>query len=192
MRPWLTRFGLALLALLLLIAAAVPVLVGLRPIVGPRVRPLTDRTFERTPERLERGRYLVTSVSGCLFCHGETDWQTPGFPPRTGTEGSGRSWADEGIPWLTVPNITPHPDTGAGRWTDHQLARAIREGIGHDGRALFPLMPYHQYRYMSDEDLAAVIGYLRSLPPESCRTVRTSGTQAPPHPGPAQAFGMSL
>ena len=44
------------------------------------------------------------------------------------------------------------------------LARAIREGIGHDGRALFPVMPYESYRAMSDEDLASVIVYLRSLP----------------------------
>jgi mono/diheme cytochrome c family protein len=165
MRRWLTRLGLVLLALLVLAAAALPAVIGIRPIIGPRARPLTDRTFERTPERLERGRYLATSVSGCIFCHGETDWNAPGFTPRPGTEGSGRSWAEEGIPWLTVPNITPDPDTGAGRWTDDMLARGIREGIGHDGRALFPLMPYHQYQYMSDEDLASIIVYIRSLPP---------------------------
>ena len=165
MRRWLKRLGLAVLAFLVLAAAALPAVVGIRPIIGPRARPLTDRTFERTPERLERGRYLVTSVTGCLFCHAEVDWQARGFTARAGTEGSGRSWADEGIPWLTVPNITPDPATGAGRWTDDQLARAIREGIGYDGRALFPLMPYLQYKYMSDEDLASVVAYIRSLPP---------------------------
>ncbi|HEY1272326.1 MAG TPA: c-type cytochrome, partial [Terriglobales bacterium] len=58
----------------------------------------------------------------------------------------------------------PDPDTGVGNWTDDQLARAIREGIGHDGRALFPMMPYGRFRNMSDEDLASVIVYLRSLP----------------------------
>jgi mono/diheme cytochrome c family protein len=62
-------------------------------------------------------------------------------------------------------NLTSDPETGAGAWTDDQLARAIREGIGHDGRALFPLMPYHNLRHMSDEDLAALIVYIRSLPP---------------------------
>jgi len=165
MHRWLTRLGLGLLALVILVPAAISAVIGIRPIIGPRARPLTDRTFERTPERLERGQYLVNSVSGCLFCHSETDWQARGFPPKNGTEGSGRSWAEEGIPWATVPNITPDPDTGGGRWTDDQFARAIREGIGHDGRALFPLMPYHQYRYMSDEDLASVIVYVRSLPP---------------------------
>lgn len=164
MRRWLKRLGLALLALLVLAVAAIPALIGVRPIIGPRARPLTDRTFERTPARLERGAYLVNSATGCLFCHGDADWQARGFPPKAGTEGSGRSWAEEGIPWITVPNITPDSETGAGRWTDDQFARAIREGIGHDGRALFPLMPYLQYRSMSDEDLASVVVYIRSLP----------------------------
>jgi mono/diheme cytochrome c family protein len=45
------------------------------------------------------------------------------------------------------------------------FARAIREGIGHDGRTLFPIMPYQNYRQLSDEDLAAVIVYVRSVPP---------------------------
>ena len=41
----------------------------------------------------------------------------------------------------------------------------MREGIGHDGRALFPIMAYERFRSMSDEDLASVVVYLRSLPP---------------------------
>ena len=69
------------------------------------------------------------------------------------------------MPWLIAPNITPDPETGAGNWSDDALARAIREGIGHDGRALFPVMPYPHYREMSDEDLASIIVYLRSVPP---------------------------
>ena len=64
-----------------------------------------------------------------------------------------------------APNITPDPETGAGSWSDDQLARAIREGVGHDGRALFPFMPYPDFRAMCDEDLASIIVYLRSLPP---------------------------
>jgi hypothetical protein len=66
---------------------------------------------------------------------------------------------------LVAPNITPDRETGAGNFTDDQLARAIREGISHDGQTLFPMMPYTHFRRMSDEDLASVIVYLRSLPP---------------------------
>lgn len=163
MRRWLKIAGLCLLVLVVLVLAVLPAVIGIRPIIGPKARPLTDRTFEHTPPRLERGRYLASSVSGCVFCHSEIDW-TSGFTVKAGTEGSGRSWAEEGLPFLTTPNITPDRETGAGTWTDDMLARAIREGIGHDGRALFPLMPYHQYQYMSDEDLASIIVYLRSLP----------------------------
>jgi len=157
--------GLVVAGLLTLAAVAVPVAVGIRPIIGPRSRPLTERCFDRTPTRLARGRYLVTSVSGCFSCHGETDWQASGFPVKAGTEGGGRVWDREGLPFVTAPNITPDPETGAGRWTDDMLARAIREGIGHDGRLLSPNMWYRAFASLSDEDLASVVVYLRSLPP---------------------------
>lgn len=162
---WIKRVLWSLLALVALVALALPFVIGIRPIIGPKARPLTDRRFDATPERLARGRYLATSVSGCVYCHGELDWQASGFPVKPGTEGVGRSLASEGLPFLSVPNITPDPETGAGTWTDDMLARSIREGIGHDGRTLFPLMPYTQFRHMSDEDVASIVVYLRSLPP---------------------------
>ena len=64
----------------------------------------------------------------------------------------------------SLPTLLPILKPGRATWSDDQLARAIREGIGHDGRALFPMMPYTRFREMSDEDLASVIVYLRSLP----------------------------
>src|SRR6202043_2664037 len=65
---------------------------------------------------------------------------------------------------IVAPNLTPDQETGAGSWTDDQLARSIREGVGHDGRALFPIMPYQHYRNMSEEDLGSVVVSRRSLP----------------------------
>jgi mono/diheme cytochrome c family protein len=165
MRRSLKVAGLVVLALVLLVVAALPLLVGIRPFIGPRARALSERRFEATPTRIARGEYLATAVSGCLYCHSEIDWQSPGFPIKRGTEGKGRSFAEEGLPWITSPNLTPDTETGVGTWSDDTLARGIREGISHDGRALFPLMPYHQYRFMSDEDLASVIAYLRTLTP---------------------------
>ena len=100
---------------------------------------------------------------GCFDCHSERDWNSPGAPMIQARMGAGRVWAVDGMPWLVSSNITPDRETGAGTWSDDMLARAIREGIGHDGRALFPLMPYQNYRQMSDEDLASVIVYLRSI-----------------------------
>jgi mono/diheme cytochrome c family protein len=75
-----------------------------------------------------------------------------------------------------APNLTPNIEAGAGNWTDDQFARAIREGIGHDGRALFPMMPYQHLRGMSDEDLASIIVYIRSVPPVRNQVPRTEIT----------------
>ena len=122
-------------------------------------------TFERTPARLERGRYLVEGPAHCFQCHSEVDWEKPGAQPKAGKKGAGTVFPEESLPWLVAPNITPDAETGAGAWTDEQFARAIREGIGHDGRRLFPMMPYMNFRNMSDEDLASVITYVRSIEP---------------------------
>jgi mono/diheme cytochrome c family protein len=161
------KVGLGILAAVaVLLALAITATVGWRVfLLGPRSRPLTDRSFERTPVRLERGRYLVESVHGCLGCHSERDWKAAGAPVKADRRGAGLVWSAEGMPWLTAPNLTPDKETGAGSWSDDMLARAIREGIGHDGRALFPLMPYTAYRRIPDEDLSAIIVYLRSLEP---------------------------
>ena len=158
-------FGIAVLVLIVLLCLGITFTIGWRPIIGARKRALTDRKFEATPARLERGRYLVDGVTGCFGCHTDQDWSKPGAPPVAGREGSGHVWADQDLPWLVAPNITSDKETGAGNWSDDTLARAIREGIGHDGRTLFSAMPYPHYREMSDEDLASVIVYLRSVPP---------------------------
>lgn len=127
--------------------------------------PASKLTFERTPARLERGRYLVESLAHCFQCHSDVDYSKPGAQPKPSKKGAGAVFAEEGMEWLVAPNITPDVETGAGSWTDDQFARAIREGIGHDGRRLFPVMPYMNFRNMSDEDLASVITYIRSIEP---------------------------
>ena len=137
-RRSLKGVGFIAVALFALGSVAVPMAIGIRPIIGARVRPVTDRRFDATPARLGRGRYLVTAVSGCFVCHGELDWETPGFPVKAGTEGAGRVWDREGLPFVSATNITPDRETGAGGWTDDMLARAIREGIGHDGPHRIP------------------------------------------------------
>jgi mono/diheme cytochrome c family protein len=161
----LTKYvGITVLALVVLVAIGITFTIGWRPLIGPKSRSLTDRTFERTPQRLERGRYLATAVSGCMGCHSEHDWKNRGAI-RPGTEGAGEVMPIAELPGkIVAPNLTPDPETGAGSWSDDQLDRAIREGIGHDGRALFPMMPYEAFRKMSDEDLASIVVYLRSLP----------------------------
>jgi mono/diheme cytochrome c family protein len=154
-----------LFGLVVLVAIGITATVGWRPFLGPRARAVTDRRFEPTAERLARGAYLVEHVTGCIACHSPRDLTAPGFPTVPGSALGGRVWSDDGLPWLVASNNSADRETGVGAWTDDMLARAIREGVGQDGRALFPIMPYRRYRLMSDEDLASVIVYLRSLPP---------------------------
>src|SRR5262245_33822679 len=75
---------------------------------GTRARPLTDRTFQRTPSRLQRGKYLVEGLTACFWCHSEHDPQT--HLPAGGKLGAGVNDPDFPRPILTAlvfPNITP-------------------------------------------------------------------------------------
>ncbi|HEY6765960.1 MAG TPA: hypothetical protein VI386_14445 [Candidatus Sulfotelmatobacter sp.] len=151
--------------LVLLAGIAINFTIGWRPFLGPRKRALIDRHFERTPERVARGRYLVQSLLGCETCHSPKNWSAHGAPNLPGKELAGQVLPIPDLPGIVAaPNLTPDPVTGAANWTDDQMARAIREGIGHDDRTIFPIMPYRFYRTLSDEDLAAVLVYLRTIP----------------------------
>jgi mono/diheme cytochrome c family protein len=160
------RLGKILLVIFVLLAAAITFTIGWRPFVGPRSRATTDRPFERTPERLARGRYLVTGLLGCETCHTPKDWNTHGAPNLPGTELAGQVFPMPDLPGTIIAsNLTPDPETGAARWSDDEIARALREGIAHDGRTIFPMMPYDSYRTLADEDVASIVVYLRSIAP---------------------------
>lgn len=133
---------------------------ALRPV---NMRAAPAMTVERTPERVARGKHLF-GVCGCIACHSALDETRFGFPPLENGLAKGRSIPE--LPGtIAAPNLTSDPETGAARYTDGQLIRAIREGIGHDDRVLFPMMPYSEYRAMSDEDVQSVVAYIRTLPP---------------------------
>jgi len=156
---------IALVGFLILVAAAAVQLFGLRTFIGPRKRDLTAQTFTSTPARLERGKYIANSM-GCLYCHSPHDFSKRDEPILPGMQGAGQQLTYLDLPGrIIAPNLTPDKESGSGTWSDDALARAIREGIGHNGRTLFPIMPYEHYRTMPDEDLASVVVYLRSLPP---------------------------
>jgi mono/diheme cytochrome c family protein len=163
----LGRILLGILAtLVVLLSLAITLTIGWRPFIGPKARPLTAQTFHATPQRLERGRYIFNASSACVDCHSAHDNSNPDHPVLASMQGAGEVMPFDNLPGrIVASNLTSDRDAGAGTWTDDQLARAIREGIGHDGRALFPMMPYQHYKHMSDEDLASLIVYIRSLPP---------------------------
>jgi Cytochrome c len=166
MNKFVKGVGIGVLVVVVLVVVGISATIGWRPFIGPKQRALTDRRFEATPERLKRGEYLSEHVAGCTYCHTPQE-QGPNGPELVrGQKGGGQFFSMPGFPGTVVaPNITPDPETGIGNFTDDQLARAIREGISHDGQTLFPMMPYTHFRRMSDEDLASVVVYLRTLPP---------------------------
>ncbi|WP_270933741.1 c-type cytochrome [Falsiroseomonas oryzae] len=133
---------------------------------------------------LERGRYLVEVTGACGNCH------TPMGPqgPLPGRHLAGGTVFDEPPFRAVASNITPDPETGIGRWTDAQIARAIREGIRPDGTLIGPPMPFAFYRGLSDRDIAAMVAYLRTVP--ALRNVAERSVyriQLPPAYGPPVA-----
>lgn len=146
---------------------------------SPQISVLQVEVIPRTPERLARGKYLVEGILQCPACHSEIDFTKRPLRVVPGTKLGGHVFdPDEiGMPpdtRVVAPNISADPEYGAGKWKDADFVRALRQGIGHDGRTLFPLMPYEWFHNLSDEDLASAIVYIRSLPPVHTKRPKTS------------------
>lgn len=118
---------------------------------------------------VERGEYLI-ELLGCGSCH--TDGALAGDPDfdrwlagsKTGI--AYRNPLGEKNPGVIYPsNITPDDGTGIGEWSDRQIANAIRAGIGRHGRRGLGPMPWQAYTKISDDDLTAIVNYLRSVEP---------------------------
>src|SRR5258708_6359832 len=133
----------------------------------PASAPAADIKVDMSPARIARGEYIFT-LADCNGCHSQHDYRKQDSPVLVSAGlGSGQVMGNiEGLD-ISIPNITPDPHAGIGGWTDGEKIRAIREGIGHDGGVLFPMMPYTQYRYMSDEDVQSLVAYLNTLKPVS-------------------------
>ena len=139
--------------------------IGWEIVLGPKARPVTARKIEATPERLARGGYLVNHVAHCFFCHSDHNLTDPDFPALPGREGAGWAMPIPELGKIAARNITSDPETGLGTWTDDEILRALQEGVSRDGSALFPLMPYLDFAQMDDEDAAAIVAYVRTIPP---------------------------
>lgn len=118
-------------------------------------------------EQVERGEYLV-ELLGCGSCH--TDGALGGAADLSKSLGGSRigiafsSPLGTRFPGVVYPaNITPDVETGIGSWSDTQIANAIRAGIGRHGSRRISSMPWQGYAKISDEDVAAIVSYLRSI-----------------------------
>ena len=135
---------------LLALAGVVLILIGTSKLNRKYDVPVNAIAVPADAQAVERGKHLAT-IFMCTRCHtdtmaGEVYFDIPGM--------------------LSIP--TPNLTRGAGGvgavYTGEDWVRAIRHGVGRDGRALF-LMPSKAYRSMSDEDLGAILAYIKSLPP---------------------------
>jgi len=146
-------------AVLLVVITAGAVFVGFRQNLKfdpqyPDVAASSDSSI------VARGHYIVRDVAGCASCHGDprqrAAYMTGADIPLIG------GFVFDIPPGQFYPrNLTPDSATGLGSVTDKAIARALRYGVGHDGRALLPFM---EMQGLSDDDLQAVVSYLRTQP----------------------------
>lgn len=105
------------------------------------------------PARVERGRYLALA-GNCASCHTSDAgaFMAGGLPFET--------------PFGTVysTNITPDTETGIGNWTGQQFLDSMRHGVRPNGEHLYPVFPYTSFTKLSDDDIATLFVYFRSLP----------------------------
>lgn len=112
------------------------------------------RAQEPANDLVQRGQYIFSLAGGCA-CH-----TAPKGTPNVGAR-------ELPIPMakLYSTNLTSDKETGLGNWSDQQIRDAITKGIRRNGERLLPAMPYEAYSGMAEEDLKALIAYLRTLKP---------------------------
>ncbi|MBZ0274021.1 cytochrome C [bacterium] len=153
--------GVFIVAVILVVAA-----VGMFMTRFPDVDAPPAWNVEPSAELIARGQYLANHVMVCLDCHGEREWNYFSGPMKPGTAGRGGEVFnhDMGIPGeIYSKNITP---AGIGDWSDGEIARAVTSGVSKDGTSLFPIMPWPYYAQASEDDIRAVIAYIRTLSPK--------------------------
>jgi len=135
------------------IAAA---MAGYWELTRDRGNPVSNMDVTLTAERIERGKHLATLCVGCHTSEGAVE--------LTGQDFLGEDAPPIGT--FFAPNLTP---VHLADWSDGEIVRAIREGIHPSGRSLL-IMPSSAWRNLSDEDVQAIVAYLRSLPPAGSKT----------------------
>jgi mono/diheme cytochrome c family protein len=112
-------------------------------------------------DKVKRGFYLAT-IAHCMECHTPMDKGRHLFEGRLGTGGMKfpGPWGES-----VARNITSHKTAGIGGWSDAEIKRAITQGVRPDGSKLKPPMGYGYYAKMTDDDVDAVVAWLRTVPP---------------------------
>ncbi len=123
--------------------------------------PYPDIKASKDSSIIARGKAIVYGPAHCATCHGGLEnVEKVDRGEEVALAGGFEFKLPLGI--IRSANLTSDPETGIGNRTDGELARVLRYAVGHDGHAIFDFMPFQN---MSDEDLTAVISYLRTLAP---------------------------
>ena len=152
MPRWLRWTGRILAGLVLLIVLAVAVVYALSSAAIRRTYDFPDSGIRAATDSasLAWGQHLLEAIGKCQDCHdGDLGGKVMVDEPAFGR--------------LAATNLTGGRG-GIADYTDDDLERAIRHGVGRDGRPLV-FMPSEAFGVMTDEDLGALIGYLRTFPP---------------------------
>ena len=139
------------LAILLLVVVAGLYAVAWRPAMAP-ITPPAPAVF--SPQLIAQGAVLA-SAGYCAACH-----TAPGGAPYAGGYALKSPFGA-----IYSVNITPHPDTGIGRWSEAAFVRAMHEGVARDGTQLFPAFPYDHFSKVTDADLHALYAYFMTRAP---------------------------
>lgn len=124
--------------------------------------PYPDIKASKDSAVIARGRHLVISSAHCIDCHHRGDDADSFLRLGLDVPLSGGGRFDLPVGTIYSKNITPDMETGIGKFTDGEIARALYYGVHPDGTVVYDFMPFHN---MSKEDMTAVISYLRSQKP---------------------------
>ena len=127
------------------------------------------RDFYSTMEKwnkehpVEHGKYLV-EIFGCGYCH--TPIHKDGSIDESMKYAGGQRWRLVPFGDFVSYNLTSDKTTGLGGWTDEQIKTFLTTGVRRDGTRMYPFpMPWASYAGLKDDDLNAIVAYLRTLPP---------------------------
>ena len=127
--------------------------------------PLPDLHASADPAVIARGEYLVYGPAHCVACHAGSESGAAaavGRGERVPLIG-GQEFAAPPLGAIYSRNLTPDPETGIGRYSDGQIARLLRWSVLPDGRST--LQSLMTFGGMSDDDLVAILSFLRAQPP---------------------------
>lgn len=157
---WIVGLVLAAAAVVIVSFVAYVIFAWNRPVD----RPAMVLNAQRDAGHVLRGQYLYERSLLCWDCHGSEGSHSPS-EPQAGGRAFDMTRIGPGFGYVYGSNLTTDVPTGIGGWTDGEIVRAIREGIGRDGHVIFPVMAYQFYHGLSDDDALALVAYLRSLAP---------------------------